>query len=170
MASTTPSLEDGSTTDRRHCRRGHVSMPCFRRSVILAVLFLYAPTDAFRLMTAHRSFSALSYAPDRYATESFTVLIPFLSTSESKRAAHTARALKVLETHTKLLAIPCTLENHSVLQLSSAAHFAALHISAIRNLRLCDRELDIGCERLRLTIRFFNSMGNYWPLGKTAAM
>jgi hypothetical protein len=129
---------------------------------------VYAPTNASRLMTAHCTFSALSYAPEEYTTESFAVLIPFLPTSESRRAAHTARALKALEIYTKMLAIPSAHEKHSVLQLSTAAHSATLQISAIQNL-LDDRALEIGRERLKLMIGFFNTMGNYWPLVRTAA-
>ncbi|KAF2828271.1 hypothetical protein CC86DRAFT_439329 [Ophiobolus disseminans] len=125
-------------------------------------------SSAAILMTIHRPFSVLTYSMEEFSTESFMVLVPFMSNSFPRRAAHTARALRALDIYTKLLAIPSPHEKHSILAMSIAAQFATLQISVCRNL-LEDRALDIGRDRLRLMIGFLNTLGMYWPLGKRMA-
>ena len=119
-------------------------------------------------MTIHRAFSALAYSVDEYTTESFMVLAPFAAASISKRAAHTARAIKALEIHTKLLAIPGAAERHSLFSMCVVAQMATTQISACKYL-LEDHALAIGRDRLRLSIGFLNTMGTFWPLGKKMA-
>lgn len=96
------------------------------------------------------------------------VLAPVLSTSTSRRAAHTARSLKALETYTRLFAIPSCAEKHSVFAISIVAQMATTQISACKNL-LEDHAYTIGRDRLRLSIGFLATVGNYWPLAKKMA-
>jgi hypothetical protein len=119
-------------------------------------------------MTIHRSFSALAYSMEEFTTESFMVLAPIVVPNVSRRAAHTARALKAVELFSRLLAIPCAAERHSLFSMSIAAQIATMQISACKNL-LEDYALVIGRDRLRLTIGFLNTMGDFWPLGKKMA-
>lgn len=119
-------------------------------------------------MTIHRPFSALAYSKEEFTTESFMVLVPFVAMGMKRRAAHTARALKALDIYTRLLAIPGTVERHSVFSMSIAAQMATTQISACKNL-LQDHAFTIGRDRLRLTIGFLNTMGNFWPLGRNMA-
>jgi hypothetical protein len=119
-------------------------------------------------MTIHRPFSALAYSPEEFATESFVVLTPIVVSSISRRAAHTARALKALETYIKLLAIPSAIEKHSPFSMCVVAQMVTTQISACKNL-LEDHALSIGRDRLRLGIGYLNTMGSFWPLGKKMA-
>jgi hypothetical protein len=119
-------------------------------------------------MTIHRSFSVLAYSMEEFTTESFMVLAPIVVPNVSRRAAHTAGALKAVELFSRLLAIPCAAERHSLFSMSIAAQIATMQISACKNL-LEDYALVIGRDRLRLTIGFLNTMGDFWPLGKKMA-
>jgi hypothetical protein len=58
---------------------------------------------------------------EEFTTESFMVLAPIVVPNVSRRAAHTARALKAVELFTRLLAIPCAAERHSLFSMSIAA-------------------------------------------------
>lgn len=120
-------------------------------------------------MTSHRPFSALAFMPEEFTTKSFMVLYPIsVPLSTSKRAAHTARALKGLEAYTRLIAIPGTQEHHSPFAMCIAAQMATAQISACKHL-LDDRAFIIGRDRLRLTIGFLNAMGAFWPSGREMA-
>ncbi|KAH7071777.1 hypothetical protein FB567DRAFT_538792 [Paraphoma chrysanthemicola] len=120
------------------------------------------------LGTSHRSFSALAYCPEEFTTRSFIVLAPVLSASTSRRAAHTARSLKAVETYTKLWAIPSCAEKHNVFVMTIVAQMATTQISACKNL-LEDHAYTIGRDRIRLSVGFLNTVGEYWPLAKQMA-
>lgn len=113
-------------------------------------------------MTMHRPFSSLVYNDAELSTT------PFSSPATSSgRSIHTARALKVAEIQTKLLAIPCTIEKHSVFSLAISAQIATAQVSACHLLE--DHALSIARDRVRLSIGFLNAMGSVWALGKVMA-
>lgn len=120
------------------------------------------------LLTVHRPYSGLVYSREEFTTESFMVLSPMPSSPASRRAGHTARALKGLEIYTKLLAIPTLAEKHGLFTFSIAAQMAAAQIAACKHL-LQDHALAIGRDRLKLSIGYLNTMGNFWPLAKKMA-
>ncbi|KAF3005117.1 hypothetical protein E8E13_010196 [Curvularia kusanoi] len=95
---------------------------------------------------------------------------PALSTipASVSRHAHTSRALKAAEIHTKLLAIPCTIEKHNVLCMAITVSIAKAQISACNNL-LEDHALSIGRDRVKLSIGFLSAMGSIWASGKAMA-
>jgi hypothetical protein len=70
--------------------------------------------------------------------------------------------------HTRLLAIPCAMEKHSVATLSMSAHLGTAGISACTNL-LEDHALSIARDRIRLSIGYLSTMGSIWSLGKEMA-
>ncbi|KAF3047399.1 hypothetical protein E8E12_003221 [Didymella heteroderae] len=120
------------------------------------------------LMTMHRPFSSLKYNDAELATTSFSPPAPFSVHPTVGRSAHTARALRVAEIQTKLLAIPCTIEKHSVFSMAISAQIATAQVSACSNL-LEDHALSIARDRVKLSIGFLNAMGSVWPLGKAMA-
>ena len=75
------------------------------------------------------------------------------------RNQHTARTLRILEIHTKLLAIPCVMEKHSVFSMCISAQLATAQISACNNL-LEDHALSIARDRVKLSIGFLSAMGS----------
>lgn len=93
---------------------------------------------------------------------------PFVVPSKAGRSAHTARALKALDIHTKLLAVPCAIEMHNVFTMGISAQLAAVQVSACTNL-LEDHAQSIARDRVRLIIGFLKTMGTIWPLGKQMA-
>jgi hypothetical protein len=101
-------------------------------------------------------------------TEAFMNPSPFIIPSKLGRSAHTARALKAVELHTKLLAIPCAVEKHNVVTMCITAQLAAVQISACSHL-LDGHAHSIGRDRVRLSIGYLNTMGSVWPLGKKMA-
>lgn len=88
--------------------------------------------------------------------------------SKAGRGAHTARTLKSLEIHTRLLAIPCTVETHNVFTMYISAQLAAIQVSACNNL-LEDHAQSIARDRVALIIGFLKTIGTIWPLGKQMA-
>jgi hypothetical protein len=118
--------------------------------------------------TMHRPFSSLALCPEELTTQSFLSPTPYVAPPTQGRGAHTARSLRALEMQTKLLAIPCAMERHSVTTMCMAAQLATAQISACKHL-LDDHALSIARDRVRLSIGFLNAMGTYWPLGKLMA-
>lgn len=119
-------------------------------------------------MTLHRPLSSLVYNDAELHTTSFAAPAPFTIPAIASRNVHTARSLRVIEIQTKLLAIPCTIEKHSVFSMCICALIASAQVSACSNL-LEDRALSIARDRVRLSIGFLNSMGSIWALGKSMA-
>jgi hypothetical protein len=119
-------------------------------------------------MTMHRPFSSLVYNDAELTTTSFAPPAPFSIPPPAGRSAHTARALRVAEIQTKLLAIPCTIEKHSVFSMTISAQIATAQVSACSNL-LEDHALSIARDRVKLSIGFLNAMGSVWALGKAMA-
>jgi hypothetical protein len=118
--------------------------------------------------TMHRPFSSLALCPEELKTQAFLSPTPYVSPPSQGRGTHTARSLRALEMQTKLLAIPCTLERHSVVTMCMCAQLATAQISACKHL-LDDHALSIARDRVRLSIGFLNAMGSFWPLGKLMA-
>lgn len=119
------------------------------------------------MMTAHRPFSSLTYSLEELSTQSFVSPVPFIEPLKQSRSAHTAKVLAAINIKTKLLAIPCTMENHSVFVPCMVATLATAQISACNVLD--DRALSIARDRLRLSIGCLHSMGTIWPLSKQMA-
>jgi hypothetical protein len=120
------------------------------------------------ISTLHRPFSSLIYSTEEMTTQSFLSPTPFVVPPKVGRSAHTARTLKAVEMHTKLLAIPCAIERHNVFGLCITAQLAAVQVSACTHL-LEDHALSIARDRVRLSIGFLNAMGSIWTLGKKMA-
>ncbi|KAL6711772.1 hypothetical protein ACN47E_002815 [Coniothyrium glycines] len=127
-----------------------------------------AHLSAAIVLTMHRPFSALSFCPEEFTTETFIVFRPLAIPDISRKAAHTARTLKSLDLYTKLLAVPVPAEKHGVLALSIVAQMATTQMAACKYL-LEDHALAIGRDRLRLSIGYLNTVGSFWPLGKKMA-
>lgn len=119
-------------------------------------------------MTMHRPLSSLVYNDAELHTTSFAAPAPFTLPATVSRNVHTARALRVVEIQTKLLAIPCTIEKHSVFSMCISALIASAQVSACSNL-LEDRALSIARDRIKLSIGFLSTMGSVWALGKSMA-
>lgn len=119
-------------------------------------------------MTMHRPFSSLIYNDAELTTTSFSPPAAFTLPPQAGRSAHTARALRVVEIQTKLLAIPCIIEKHSVFSMCISAQIATAQVSACSNL-LEDHALSIARDRIKLSIGFLNAMGSIWALGKAMA-
>lgn len=119
-------------------------------------------------MTMHRPLSSLTFNKAELSTTSFAAPAPFTIPASTSRNAHTARALRVAEIQTKLLAIPCVIEKHSVFSMCISAQIATAQISACNNL-LEDRALSIARDRIKLSIGFLSAMGSIWVLGKAIA-
>lgn len=117
------------------------------------------------IMTAHRPFSALTYSIEELSTTSFASPVPFIEPLKQGRGTHTARALKAVDLQTKLLAIPCVIEQHHVFSISIIASLATAQISACNNL-LEDHASSIARDRIRLSIGFLKAMGTTWPLAR----
>lgn len=127
-----------------------------------------AHASAAILMTIHRPVSALPYNLDELTTASFMALGPVFPIDMSEQHAHTARTLKALDYYGNLLAISCTREKHSVFSLCITAQMAAIQISACKNSSGSDAML-LGRNRLRLFLKYLDTMGKYWPLGSKMA-
>lgn len=109
-------------------------------------------------MTMHRPFSALVFNDAEFPTTLY-----LSSERVPGRSAHTARALKAAEMQTKLLAIPCTIEKHSVFSMAISAQIALAQVAACNLLE--DQALSIARDRLKLSIGFLNAMGSVWASG-----
>ncbi|KAH4221081.1 hypothetical protein HBI06_161980 [Parastagonospora nodorum] len=142
--------------------------PLRRDGTIDEVMFAAHMAATIALSGLHRSFSNLAICDEEIATNSFLPMVLFVTPPQQVRAAHTARVLKASEMHTKLLAIPCTMERHNVFTMYMVARLATTQTSTCRYL-LEDRALAIARDRIRLSIGFLNSMGSVWPLGKMMA-
>jgi hypothetical protein len=142
--------------------------PLRRDGSVDEVMFLAHMMTIITINTMHRPFSSLSLCPEELETQAFLSATPFVGPPTQGRGVHTARTLKVMEMETKLLAIPCTIERHSVFAMCISAQLATVQISACKNL-LEDHALSIARERIRLSIGFLNTMGAIWPLGKMMA-
>lgn len=142
--------------------------PLQRDGTIDEVMFAAHVAATIALNGLHRSFSSLGMCDEEITTKSFLPSVLFVTPPQQGRAAHTARVLKASEMHTRLLAIPCTMERHNVFTMYMAARLATTQISACRYL-LEDRALAIARDRIRLSIGFLKSMGTIWPLGKMMA-
>ncbi|KAH7095127.1 Quinolinate phosphoribosyl transferase [Paraphoma chrysanthemicola] len=132
------------------------------------VMFAAHMIAIITISTMHRPFSNLSLSPAEMTTQAFLSPTPFVAPPKQGRAAHTARTLRAVEMHTKLLAIPCAIERHNVFTMCMSAQLAVAQISACANL-LEDHALSIARDRVRLSIGFLNAMGSFWPLGKLMA-
>lgn len=119
-------------------------------------------------MSLHRPLSSLAYSLEELSASSFVSPVPFLEPPRYGRSAHTARALRAAEMQTKLLAIPCDVENHNLFTLCISATLAAAQISAC-NVLLEDHALAIARDRVRLSIGYLSQMGTLWPLAKQMA-
>ena len=115
-------------------------------------------------MTMHRPFSSLVYNDDELKLSATTFTAP---ANTAGRILHTARALKVAEIQTKLLAIPCTIEKHSVFSMAISGQIATAQVAACNLLE--DHALSIARDRVRLSIGFLSAMGSIWPVGKAMA-
>lgn len=120
------------------------------------------------MSTIHRPCSSLAYSQIELSTQSFLSPAPFLLPSKAGRNAHTARALKALDMHTKLLAIPCAVEKHNLFTMCISAQLAAVQVSACNNLLEGHAE-SIAKDRIRLIIGYLKTLGTIWPLGKQMA-
>jgi hypothetical protein len=136
----------------------HVLISCVQFSV----------TAAVTLATIHRPYSSLVPCAAELTTQAFLPSTPPVPPPKAGRGTHTARALRATEMHTRLLAIPCAMERHSVATLSMSAHLGTAGISACANL-LEDHALSIARDRVRLSIGYLNTMGSIWSLGKAMA-
>ncbi|KAF2641278.1 hypothetical protein P280DRAFT_398714 [Massarina eburnea CBS 473.64] len=132
------------------------------------IMFLAHEMTAIIMTTNHRPLSSLAYSVEELTTKSFASPVPFLEPMKAGRSSHTARALKAIDIQTKLLAIPCAIEKHSVFAMCIVAALAAPQISAC-NVFLDDHGLSIARDRVRLSIGFLNAMGTIWPLAQTMA-
>jgi len=142
--------------------------PVRRDGSIDEIMYTAHMIASVTINTMHRPFSSLSLSPEEMTTQAFLSPTPFVAPPKQGRGAHTARTLRALEMHTKLLAIPCTIERHNVFTMCMSAQLAAAQISACTNL-LEDHPLSIARDRVRLSIGFLNAMGAFWPLGKLMA-
>lgn len=119
-------------------------------------------------MTMHRPLSSLVYNKAELQTTAFTAHTPFNIPAAASRNTHTARALRVAEMQTKLLAIPCTVEKHSVFSMCICAQIATAQVSACNNL-LEDHAVSIARDRIKLSVGYLSAMGSIWALGKAMA-
>ncbi|KAF2629875.1 nicotinate-nucleotide diphosphorylase [Macroventuria anomochaeta] len=142
--------------------------PMRKDGTVDEVIYTAHMIGAIVLMTMHRPFSSLIYNKAELSTTAFSAPAPFSIPPATGRSAHTARALRVAEIQTKLLAIPCTIEKHSVFSMCICAQIATAQISACNNL-LEDHALSIARDRVKLSIGFLNAMGSIWALGKAMA-
>ncbi|KAF2869159.1 hypothetical protein BDV95DRAFT_609393 [Massariosphaeria phaeospora] len=144
-----------------HCKRE----PQQGNGDIDEVMFFAHQLAGIVTITAHRPFSSLTYSIEELSTESFVSPVPFIQPPKSGRNMHTARALKAIESQTKLLAIPCHGERHHIFAACITASVVTAQISACKNL-LEDHAQSIGRDRVRLSIGYLNRMGSFWPLVK----
>ncbi|KAF2827486.1 hypothetical protein CC86DRAFT_290224 [Ophiobolus disseminans] len=142
--------------------------PLRRDGSVDEVMFTAHMNAIITINTMHRPFSSLSLSPEEMTTQAFLSPTPYVAPPKQGRGAHTARTLRAIEMHTKLLAIPCAVERHSVFTMCMTAQLATAQISACTNL-LEDHALSIARDRVRLSIGFLNAMGSFWPLGKLMA-
>ncbi|KAF2738305.1 hypothetical protein EJ04DRAFT_560890 [Polyplosphaeria fusca] len=120
------------------------------------------------VMNTHRPFSSLVYCIEELSTKSFTSPVSFVEALRKNKGAHTARALKSLETETQLLAIPCNIEKHHVFNLCMVCSLTMAQVSACNTL-LDDHALSIARDRIRLSIGFISAMSSTWPIAKEMA-
>ncbi|KAF1928815.1 nicotinate-nucleotide diphosphorylase [Didymella exigua CBS 183.55] len=142
--------------------------PLRKDGTVDEIMFQAHMVGAIVLMTMHRPFSSLVYNDVELITSSFSPPAPFSMPPSAGRGAHTARTLRVADIQTKLLAIPCIIERHSVFSMCISAQIATAQVSACSNL-LEDHALSIARDRIKLSIGFLNAMGSIWPLGKAMA-
>lgn len=142
--------------------------PLRKDGTVDEIMFTAHEMSTIIMTTVHRPLSSLSFSPEELLTESFKSVSLFTKPSGSNRSGHTARTLKAIDIHTKLLAIPCAIEKHSVLTSVIAARLTMCQISAC-NILLDDYALTIARDRVRLSIGFLNTMGTVWPLAKKMA-
>jgi hypothetical protein len=117
----------------------------------------------------HRPLSALRVSKEELMTKSlYSRSLKMPPSAYAGRSAHTARSLKAMEMHTKLLAIPCEVLRHNLFLINITAQMTNSSVSACDNL-LKDHALAIGRDRVRLGIGFLNTMGSVWKLAKEAA-
>ncbi|KAH6637790.1 Quinolinate phosphoribosyl transferase [Boeremia exigua] len=152
----------------------HSQLPSVKRDpmrkdgTVDEIMFTAHMIGAIVLLTMHRPLSSLVYHDAELRTTAFAAPTPFTIPAVPSRNVHTARVLRVIEIQTKLLAIPCTIEKHSVFAMCPSALIAAAQVSACNNL-LEDHALSIARDRIKLSIGFLSSMGSIWPSGKAMA-
>jgi hypothetical protein len=142
--------------------------PLRRDGTIDEIMFVAHMIAVVTINALHRPLSSLSLCPEELNTQAFLCPTRFTLLPKQGRGSHTARVLKAMEMHTKLLAIPCSIERHSVFAMCMSAQLATPQISACKNM-LEDHALSIARDRIRLSIGFLNAMGSFWPLGKMMA-
>lgn len=118
-------------------------------------------------MASHRPFSSLAYSLEETTTTSFSPAVPFMNGPKQSRPMHTARTLKACDTQTRLLAIPCVMERHSILTACIVASIATAQVAACRMLN--EHALSIARDRVRLSIGYLNAMGTYWTTSTAMA-
>lgn len=142
--------------------------PLKRDGSVDEVMFAAHMNAVILIITTHRPFSSLSLSAEEMTTQAFLCPTPYVAPPKQGRGGHTARTLRAIEMHTKLLAIPCALERHNAFTMCMSAQVAAAQISACTHL-LEDHALSIARDRVRLSIGFLNAMGSFWPLAKLMA-
>jgi hypothetical protein len=126
-------------------------------------------TNQHSLLThVHRPFSSLVYSVEELSTNVFAAPVHFVDPPKQGRGAHTARTLKAVDVHTKLLAIPCKMENHHLFTMCITSMAVMTQIASC-NIFLEDHALSIARDRVRLSIGYFNQVGTLWPLAKKVA-
>ena len=119
------------------------------------------------MMASHRPFSSLAYSLEETRTTSFSPAVPFMNGPKQTRPMHTARTLKACDAQTRLLAIPCAIERHSILTACIVASIATAQVAACR--LVDEHALSIARDRVRLSIGYLNAMGTYWTTSTTMA-
>lgn len=78
---------------------------------------------------------------------------------------HTIKCLKSIETLNKLMTLPANIATHTPFIICMIANATIAHLSACRYIYK-GTQLELGREKIRLSMGTLKSLSEYWPQGK----
>ncbi|KAK9236431.1 hypothetical protein V1525DRAFT_217702 [Lipomyces kononenkoae] len=115
----------------------------------------------------HRQLSTLAYSPIEAVTHCAPPAPPErlrgCNTPECK--LHTSKVLRAIERLDALLTLPTNIATHTPFIICMIANTAIAHLAACRYFYE-GQQLQLGRERIRLTMGALKTLSEYWPMGK----
>jgi nicotinate-nucleotide pyrophosphorylase (carboxylating) len=118
------------------------------------------------IVQLHRPQSSVTYSKEEWQT-GFIPCPPMnmIPTKHERRNVHTAKILRALEKQTQLLTLPSPLILHAPFTVCIVAGCATAHVATCA-LFPDDRRLEVGRDRLRLSIGAVRACADIWPLNR----
>ncbi|KAK9319415.1 hypothetical protein V1517DRAFT_332637 [Lipomyces orientalis] len=115
----------------------------------------------------HRQLSTLAYSPIEAVAHCAPPAPPEslrgCNTPECK--LHTSKVLRAIERLDALLTLPTNIATHTPFMICMIANTAIAHLAACRYVYR-GQQLQLGRERIRLSMGVLKTLSEYWPMGK----